>query len=250
MKKVLVTIALLFAACGGESRPEWMLKGFAEVETETKRHALVTNPFGDVAVAVWVGNVTYSDTGTKTWAIYRNSSLECYGVVVDHDGYIDSVASVAGSSYDDYIVSVDDSPSGATSIYCSDNGGYNISINPWAHSYSGGTRMTIYGGSGDDQMVCGGHVCWAYGENGHDTIWAHSNYQNIYGGAGNDKIFSATSGGGSQTGLYGQDGDDCIDPYTIWAGVTGGNGTDSTTRSSTGGVAPESTEYFNVSTCQ
>lgn len=108
----------------------------------------------------------------------------------------------------------------ADNVYISGGSG-----NDYIKSYSDADNVTVHGDAGADNITVSSNNALIYGDDGNDKIWAYREGNFIYGGSGDDYIYTENNNNGF---VSGDAGDDTITAYKgTHLTLSGGAGNDS-----------------------
>jgi hypothetical protein len=227
MKKLVVVLGtvLAWSALAGCGAPE----GASIEERQQAFTASYTSPFGTAPVNVWIGLWDIED---DPYLVYqRRSDGACkiwllgLGGVIINSHYIELSP---GSDYARIIQTGGSATITCTSVLGGGVGGTwhftGAPQAPYSPQY-GPTNITIRGGAGDDTILCNNNsdprnnnTNSCFGDDGNDFVGADTaTNMFLYGGAGDDKVYSPVSGPGLY--LFGEAGNDCLE--TGPGGTTG-----------------------------
>jgi Ca2+-binding RTX toxin-like protein len=173
---------------------------------------LVANP--DIAVTLYGGDsdetvvapqpdgnniVLVGNEGTDTLIVQGGTNITLYGGDSDDTVIVDNGSTIAadGGNGDDTFA-VKSAGAGVTLFGGDGEDEFYL---------SGGTNSIVHGNDDNDSITVTGGTGWYYGDAGNDTLVGGSSIAvTLYGGTGDERIFSAAGAFG--VNLYGGDGDD------------------------------------------
>jgi hypothetical protein len=175
-----------------------------------------TTPYGAAPVRAFIG--LWDSKGNPYLVFQRQSDQACTSWLLGTGGVISNSHSIYLGPSMDYARILQTGASVTVTCTAATGGSFTMSGATQAPftSQKGPTNITIHGGAGNDAILCNNNsdpsnnnTNSCFGDDGNDFVSADTaTNMFLYGGTGDDKLYSPVSGPGLY--MYGEDGDDCL----------------------------------------